>query len=149
MTNKYHYTECGLDNVWLCNGFTLDEDQYGEWVSIDNVDGLHKAIGMAIVSKQGPLNGQEIRFLRIEMDFSQGFLADLVGVSESTYRNWEHDRPAITGPGDRIIRHLYLEYSNEIGSLRKQCEELSQLNHEIHSIELELEETDQGWSIAA
>ena len=147
--NKYHYTECGLENVWLCNGFTAGSDAYGEWVSIHDMEGLHRVIGRALASKPGNLTGKEIRFLRIEMDFSQGFLADLLGVTESTWRNWEHNRSAISGPADRLLRQLYLEFCKETSSLRKQCEELSQLNHELHSINLELEESEAGWGVAA
>jgi len=36
----YHYTECGLDNVWLANGYR----QRGDAVSIENSEGLHEAI---------------------------------------------------------------------------------------------------------
>jgi putative transcriptional regulator len=30
----YHYTECGLDNVYLENGFTVHKTAYGRGVSI-------------------------------------------------------------------------------------------------------------------
>ena len=41
---SYHYTESGLSNVWLENGYTIEQDpNYGELVSIANVRGLHEA----------------------------------------------------------------------------------------------------------
>jgi hypothetical protein len=35
----YHYTESGLDNVWLANGYTVIETPYGKGVSVRDADG--------------------------------------------------------------------------------------------------------------
>ncbi len=34
----YQYTDSGLKNVWLVNGFTKKQTPYGEAVGIDNLD---------------------------------------------------------------------------------------------------------------
>ena len=96
----YHYTGCGLDNVWLCNGYTLHEDAYGQSVSIDNLDSLHRAIGSFLADKAAPLTGAEARFLRIEMDLSQKRLGELLGRDAQTIALWEkNDGPALgAGP---------------------------------------------------
>jgi len=38
--NGYHYRECGLDNVWLLNGYELHDTPYGKGVSFVDVEGL-------------------------------------------------------------------------------------------------------------
>ena len=45
----YHYTECGLDNVWLSNGYTEKKTAYGKAVSISNADELHKILAEDLV----------------------------------------------------------------------------------------------------
>ncbi|TWP39194.1 transcriptional regulator, partial [Xylella fastidiosa subsp. fastidiosa] len=37
----YHYTESGLGNVWLRNGFTVHKTPYGDGIAIDNLPSLH------------------------------------------------------------------------------------------------------------
>ena len=41
----YHYTESGLDNVYLVNGFEFIPSPSGKSVVIQDIDGLHNAIG--------------------------------------------------------------------------------------------------------
>ncbi len=44
--NTYHYTECGLNNIYLINGFKINKLQDGnEEIFIQDLHGLHKAIG--------------------------------------------------------------------------------------------------------
>ncbi len=52
----HHYVESGLDNVWLANGYTIHKTKYGEGVSIDNTDALHRAIAAKIINSPAPLN---------------------------------------------------------------------------------------------
>ena len=37
-----HYTSCGLQNIWLKNGYEVIETAYGKATSIHDVEGLHK-----------------------------------------------------------------------------------------------------------
>ncbi|MBU0656550.1 MAG: hypothetical protein KJ914_15615 [Gammaproteobacteria bacterium] len=52
MSDLLHYQSCGLANVWLCNGFENKQTPYGEAVSIADVEGLHKAIGLFILNHE-------------------------------------------------------------------------------------------------
>lgn len=53
MTNEcYHYRQCGLDNVHLLNGFTIKKTKHGVTMSIQDMDGLHQAIGTYLVRKK-------------------------------------------------------------------------------------------------
>ncbi len=80
---SYHYTECGLDNVWLENGYEVETHKnYGDLVCISNPRGLHDAIGRLLVRLPRTLFGSEFRFLRTELDMSQRILAETLGVGE-------------------------------------------------------------------
>jgi len=63
MKNGYRYTESGLTNVWLANGYTVRKTKYGDGVSIHDMDGLHRALARALSNKPR-LTGTEVRFLR-------------------------------------------------------------------------------------
>ena len=95
----YHYLECGLDNVYLVNGFP--------W--LDSIDELHVSIGKLLVQKAGSLDGAEIVFLRRELGLSQVKLGDRLGVSMETIRRWERGRSRVKPVHDILLRALYLE----------------------------------------
>lgn len=42
---RLHYTACGLDNIYLLDGFHIVEGRRGRVVRIEDQQGLHKAIG--------------------------------------------------------------------------------------------------------
>jgi DNA-binding transcriptional regulator YiaG len=106
----YHYTESGLQNVWLKNGYVIRNTPYGKSVAIHDVEGLHRLIGRAI-AQQPRLSGAQLRFLRKEMDMSQSALALLVGTSEQNVSLWER-RGRVPKTSDRLIRLIYLEHSH-------------------------------------
>lgn len=85
----YHYTECGLDNVWLSNGYKSKSTAYGKAVAIEDVEGLHAAVAVNLIQKMGRLTGKEFRFLRLFMCMSQGGVAKLLGVQEQSVSLWE------------------------------------------------------------
>ena len=45
MTGKqFHYTDSGLKNVWLANGFEILNSPYGKTVAFHDLDDLTRAI---------------------------------------------------------------------------------------------------------
>ncbi|MDH5302021.1 MAG: helix-turn-helix domain-containing protein [Gammaproteobacteria bacterium] len=147
--NMYHYTSCGLRNIWLRNGFVMKETSYGHGVAIHDVEGLHKAIGLNLVQNKPHLSGAEIRFLRKELDMPQAQLAAMLGVSENTIRGWEKHRGKITKPAERLLRMIYQEYVTGNSSIRELIERLGKFNRNIYSNGMSLEETENGWVSAA
>lgn len=124
----YHYKECGLTNVWLVDGFNIEVDEdYGEMVSISSVNDLHKTIGLYLINEKTELTGEEIRFLRKELNLSQKNLAGILSVDESTVRNWESERIAIGKPAELVLRALYKEHAHGGGAL---IEMIEKLNHQ-------------------
>ena len=73
----YHYKECGLNNVYLMNGFSVEETDGEEYVSIENVDGLWKAIGLMLVTKRKTFSPAEIRYLRHQIGMTKQNWADI------------------------------------------------------------------------
>lgn len=74
--NKLHYTGCGLDYVYLVDGFDLYEDDDGDIsYAIRDADKLHKAIAYGVVTEIPHLRGMELRFLRSFLQVSQESLA--------------------------------------------------------------------------
>lgn len=141
----YHYTESGLDTVWLENGYTLHQTPYGDGVSIGDSEGLHKAIGAWLVSLQKPFTGAELRFIRLEMELTQHDLADMLGIEEQAVRRWEKSRDKkFHGAADRLLRAIFTEHLHKTGSVRKMVERLSNLN-EIETAEIHFRETADGW----
>jgi DNA-binding transcriptional regulator YiaG len=112
----YHYTESGLRNVWLVNGYTVKQTPYGETVSIQDVQGLHRYIG-SVIAHRPKLTGPELRFLRKEMGMSQKALADFVGTTEQSVSLWER-RGRIPKAEDRLIKLAYLEMIDKKGNVK-------------------------------
>jgi len=84
-----HYTLCGLDNVYLLNGFDI-EDMDGEvFTAVRNVEGLHRMIALRLAVLRRPMSGQEIRFLRKDLGFTQEELAKLFRVTRKRVNEYE------------------------------------------------------------
>jgi DNA-binding transcriptional regulator YiaG len=126
---SHHYTESGLDNIYLENGFHIHPTAYGKGVSIQDTEGLHKAIGKWLITQPKLLNGAELRFIRLEMESTQRDLAGIIGATEQTFRLWEkHRKKKIPGTADRLIRALYSEYMGGDGNIRRMLETLAELD---------------------
>lgn len=141
----YHYIDSGLDNIYLENGYTVHKTSYGEGISIQDAEGLHRAIGKRLISQRYPLNGAEFRFLRMEMELTQNALAGLIGSTEQNVRRWETAKKKdVQGPADRMLRVLYNEYVGGDGSVRRMVDRLAELDM-VDRTKVCLRETDQGW----
>jgi DNA-binding transcriptional regulator YiaG len=138
----YHYTEVGLQNVWLANGYHVKETKYGNAVSIEDADGLHLAIGRRLARKSH-LTGAEFRFLRKELDLSQHRLADLLGTTEQTIALWER-RGKIPKTADRMFRAIYLETVDGNIKLKEMIERAADLDRQEEE-KMVFQDTDAGW----
>lgn len=105
----YHYTESGLDNVYLegidvfrCPG--CDE----QVPVIPRLKDLHRNIALALICLPEPLRGQEIRYLRRQMRYKSKDFAELIGVSPQTVSNWERKGAKPSPSHDRLIRTVCL-----------------------------------------
>ncbi|MFQ5970702.1 MAG: helix-turn-helix domain-containing protein [Alphaproteobacteria bacterium] len=146
MNNCHHYTGCGLDYVYLANGFTEKQTEHGPSITIEDMDGLHDVIAMMIIASPRRIRGQELRYLRSMLGISQGTLAKILDVTRSTIARWEgKPSEAINGPADRLLRLFYaLEKvgharAKRIVKLLKELDELEQTEAAI------FKEAESGW----
>ena len=72
-------------------------------MTFDDIDGLHRTIGIALVGKRARLTGNEFRFLRLELLLSQASLAKILGVRELTIGRWEKGRSEIHFPPTQLL----------------------------------------------
>lgn len=147
----YHYTESGLPNVYLVNGFTVETLDGEEYTSIDDMNGLHKTIAKAIIDSPKPLTHQEFRFLRIEMNVSQKTLGTRFGVTEQTIARYEKGESSIPRTTDAALRSLYMESQQKNNPVSYFLDLLADTEAQAaaQSIQLKLEEVDDHWSVAA
>jgi len=107
LAKPFHYSASGLNSIYLLNGVTEKVTDYGKMVHIENINGLHHAIGLHIIEKDEPMNGAEFRFLRKQMELTQVQLGGHLKVSDQTIANYEKGHTAL-GPAEPLIKGVYL-----------------------------------------
>lgn len=146
---EYHYTESGLDSVYLVSGFEVRHHNDGETVIIQDIDGLHEAIGRLLVSERKRLSGKEMRFLRTELLMSQSGLGALLQVDEQTVARWEKGKTKIPGMADATLRLLYMEKVGGNAKLSSLLQRIADLEDRIDQ-RLRMRDDDAGgWGQAA
>jgi DNA-binding transcriptional regulator YiaG len=104
----YHYTDGGLRNVWLANGYEIKKTPYGEGVAFHNLDGLTTSICIALTKKAGVFTGSEFRYIRSAgMLLSQPALGKLMGIDGQSVARWEKTGK-VPKWADKLVRLLYL-----------------------------------------
>lgn len=103
----YHYTDGGLRNVWLANGYEIQKTPFGEGVAFHNLDGLTTSICIALTKKAGVLTGSEFRYIRSAgMLLSQPALGKLMGIDGQSVARWEKTSK-VPRWADKLVRLLY------------------------------------------
>lgn len=147
----YHYSECGLSNVHLVNGFTVEVIDGEEYTSIDDMNGLHRTIAQAIVDCNRPLTHEEFKFLRIELNVSQKMLGTRFGVDEQTIARYEKGQTKIPRTTDVALRTLYMESQEKNNPVSYFLDLLADTEAKAaaQDIKLKLEEVGNHWEVAA
>jgi DNA-binding transcriptional regulator YiaG len=147
----YQYKACGLDNIYLVGGVTRRKTPRGEAIHIEDVKGLHAAIGQMLVQEKKKLNGRELRFLRHEINLTQENLGALLGTEAQNVARWEKGKTKVPGPADRLIRLLYREHASgniEILEPLRELAELDELLNEDETSPVIFNDGEHGWEIA-
>jgi DNA-binding transcriptional regulator YiaG len=142
----YQYSECGLDYIYLANGFDYVTSPAGKAIVIQDVDGLHEAIGRFLLRERATLGGAEIRFVRHELGLSQSSLACNLGVTEQTVRRWEQDRQSLPKTADAVLRLMYSEKFGGNEKVSNILKRMADLEDEIDR-RVVLEESDDVWDV--
>ncbi len=153
---EYHFTESGLDNIYLVNGFEITKNNGDEEIFIHDIHGLLKTIGMMLVTKKGLLIGNEIKFIRTTLDFSQTVLAKLIGCTYQTILLWEKNKTPISNTADRLLRVIFFEYLNPDKNRKvfDLINEIADFEAEVASSQgkinkIEFEEVSDKWQLIA
>ncbi len=104
----YEYKLCGLDNIYLVNGYTIRHHEGEEFFSVVDVDGLHRAIGRHLVTHRKGLAPKEVRFLRKTMDMTQADLAKKLGNDAQSVARWEKGICGMPGTAEKLLRAMFL-----------------------------------------
>jgi transcriptional regulator with XRE-family HTH domain len=108
-TCEYHYTECGLDDVFILADH-LETDDHGEAVvTIPAIGILHKIIAEGVINADGILTGKEIRFLRTEMGMTQAQLANILHRDSQSIARWEKSEVTVDATLDLVLRQIAAE----------------------------------------
>ena len=67
----YHYTESGLDNIYLLNGVHTIAEDGDTFTSINDLEQLHLQIAKTLVDKHSALAAKEFKFLRVELNMKK------------------------------------------------------------------------------
>lgn len=148
----FRYKGCGLDNIYLRNGYSVRKDSEGEDViRIENIEGLHKAIAAAVVESPAPLDSKTFRFLRKEQCMSQRSIARVLGCEEQTVSLWERGTQAVPQSADLVLRTLTKETLSGHPEISNLIERVNSLDRELRGLEarIEFEKDGAAWEKAA
>lgn len=106
---KYHYTECGLNNIVIEGLSVVVDDEGDEVVEVPYINDLHCAIASGIVLHEQGMSGAELRFLRSEIGMTQAEFAAFLHKDKQTIGRWERAESEIDGTSETMIRKLAIE----------------------------------------
>lgn len=103
-SKPYLYRACGLDGIYLLNGFHVEEHDGEQYVFIDHEDELHREIARHVICTRKSLTGKEIRFLRNTLDLTQKQLAQRLGNNSQSIARWEKGEIEIPADAEKLLR---------------------------------------------
>jgi putative transcriptional regulator len=109
----HHYITCGLQNVWLSNGYRYGESPYGPTLAIADTPGLTRSIATAVAMKDWPLSRQEIRFLHKHLELSYGDLEPVIGLSAQFIASIARCAPIVDGSTEHE-KSLVFRYERKV-----------------------------------
>lgn len=107
---KYHYKECGLNNVYFIDIVQKYQCSCGEtYYEFPPVSIIYLVIAYHILKKRSLLNKEEFRFLRKWVGLTAEKLISLLGVrSRVTVSNWERGIKPISQATDHAMRMVVM-----------------------------------------
>lgn len=141
----YRWDDMGLKNVWLANGYTLHETPYGQGVSFEDVEGLTRAVSLALARKPGKLTGAEFRYLRqAGLGMSQPSLGKVLGADAQSIARWEKSGK-VPKWANRMIRLVFEAHADGDAAIRRVVERINDIDRLVNR-RIVLEQTaSRGW----
>ena len=102
---RYHYVECGLDNVYLANvEIEVCPRCHEEVVNIPAIAELHRLITGRAITQPGRMLPEQIRFVRKHLGWGADDFARFMNVPEPTIREWESEPGAMDLTHEILLR---------------------------------------------
>ena len=120
----FHYTGCGLDNVYLTSGYQTKEVGGETYVAVHDVEDLHTAIALFLARQKKVLDGQEVRFVRKFLDLTQRELGTFLGVSDQSVARYEKGQTKFEGAADALLRLLVVAKAGGCIDVREELESI-------------------------
>ncbi|MGE4240579.1 hypothetical protein [Ramlibacter sp.] len=139
----YHYTDGGLKNVWLANGYALRKTPHGDGVAVHDIDGLTRAICLALTKKPALLSGVEFRYLRSAMLLSQPALGKMIGSDAQSVARWEKTGK-VPKWANKLVRLIYLAHADGDATIRQAVERLCTVERLVKQ-RIVVQESRRGW----
>ncbi len=102
------FAGCGLDNVYLKDGFKTMEFKGGKAYSCVDIKGLYLAIGRSLALSRHPLSGREFRFLRNALQWSQTEAGATLDKTCQAVAKWEKGVNPVARADGHVIRLAWL-----------------------------------------
>lgn len=147
MTQPYHYTDSGLDYIYLSSGFEIKKTPFGEGVTIRDLEELHDVIGCDIVNNKPNWTGSELRFIRKELGFTQKTLGMFVSRDAQTVALWEKNKQPVPDESANILRGIYISRKKGSVELEKTLNRINDLDRQINELEKKYIADDGGWHV--
>ncbi len=141
----YRWDDMGLKNIWLANGYRFHETPYGDGVSFEDVEGLTRAVCLALARKPGKLTGTELRYLRQSgLGMSQPSLGKVLGVDAQSVARWEKSGK-LPKWANRMVRLVYEAHADGNTAIRRVVERINDIDRLVNR-RIVLEQTaKRGW----
>ena len=111
INEKYHYTECGLDNIYI-TGLQFQDDIKSDNIMVPAIERLHKLIAEILIHKPEALNGKELFFLRYEANVKRQDIAELLNINVAVIADIENNNKLIPLEQNSVIIKLFSEKLN-------------------------------------
>ena len=113
--NPFHFTDCGLDNVYLVGVKYFTHPDGGIVAEIPALKQLMCVIARDLVLSKSDLTGSEVRFLRKRLGKKATEYSRLLGLEPETLSRIENDKQPISSATQKLARLSYAILSDEPG----------------------------------
>ncbi|PKO84772.1 MAG: hypothetical protein CVU17_00880 [Betaproteobacteria bacterium HGW-Betaproteobacteria-11] len=142
------WDDMGLKNVWLANGYERVQTSYGAGLRFEDVEGLTRAVCLALARKPGKLAGAEFRYLRSAgMSLSQSGLGKLMGIDAQSIARWEKTGK-VPKWANRMIRLVFEAHADGNAAIRRVVSRINDVDRLINQ-RIVLEQSPKGWRARA
>ncbi|CRL46142.1 hypothetical protein SGGMMB4_04491 [Sodalis glossinidius str. 'morsitans'] len=141
----HHYTDCGLETVWLTNGYRCEKHAVRIQIEIEDKPALHQVLAKLLINRRNLLSCHEIHFLRREMSMSVHELASVMGVQSEVIERWERGETGLPRVADVSLRALFVGSRLEESEPELYLHILSETECRQSSETLFLTYADNGW----